>query len=127
MEETSEKLPNFSIGIEFLGPDPTSSKNKAELKKLASCTFRKFVEDQLQQILAERHSPGTEETPTCHQQHLKGKFPFLLLLLNLLCTLLSPDNLITTQITQEDINLLLTKTTAARSSQEAVKPANVSK
>ena len=33
MEETSEELPNFSIGIDFLGPDPTSSKNKAELKK----------------------------------------------------------------------------------------------
>ena len=43
MEETSEELPNFSIGIDFLGPDPTSNKNKAE-KKLASCTFRKFVE-----------------------------------------------------------------------------------
>ena len=26
MEETSEELPNF----DFLGPDPTSSKNKAE-------------------------------------------------------------------------------------------------
>ena len=42
MEETSEELPNFSIGIDLLGPDPTSSKNKAELKKkLASCAFRK--------------------------------------------------------------------------------------
>ena len=30
MEETSDVLPNFSIGIDFLGPDPTSSKNKAE-------------------------------------------------------------------------------------------------
>ena len=30
MEETSEKLTNFSIGIDFLGPDPTRSKNKAE-------------------------------------------------------------------------------------------------
>ena len=28
MEETSEEVPNFSIGIDFLGPDPTSSKNK---------------------------------------------------------------------------------------------------
>ena len=28
MEETSEELPNFSIGIDFLGPDPTSSKIK---------------------------------------------------------------------------------------------------
>ena len=30
MEETSQELPNFSIGIDFLGPDPTSSKKKAE-------------------------------------------------------------------------------------------------
>ena len=94
MEETSEKLPNFSIVIDLLGPDPTSSKNKAELKKTRklNCLFRKFVEDQLQQILAERHSLGTERTPTGHQQYLKAKFPFLLLFLNLLCTLLSPDN-----------------------------------
>ena len=44
MEETSEELPNFSIGIDLLRSDPTSSKNKAEFKKLASCPFRKFVE-----------------------------------------------------------------------------------
>ena len=43
MEETSEELPNFSIGIDLLGPDPTSSKNRAELKKLGCCAFRKFV------------------------------------------------------------------------------------
>ena len=30
MEETSKEPPNFSIGIEFLGPDPTRSKNKGE-------------------------------------------------------------------------------------------------
>ena len=30
MEETSEELPNFSIGIDLLGPDPTSNKNKAQ-------------------------------------------------------------------------------------------------
>ena len=30
MEKTSKKLPNFSIGIDILGPDPTRSKNKAE-------------------------------------------------------------------------------------------------
>ena len=42
MEETSEELPNFSIGIDLLGPDPTSNKNGAR-KNIASCTFRKFV------------------------------------------------------------------------------------
>ena len=67
---------NFSIGIDLLGPDPTAAKIKPNLKKLASCAFCKFVEDQLQQILAERHSLGTEKTPTGHQQHLKAKFPF---------------------------------------------------
>ena len=52
MEETSKELPDFSIGIDLLGPDPTSSKNKAEFKKkLASCAFRRFVEDQLQHKL----------------------------------------------------------------------------
>ena len=30
MEETSGELPNFSIGIDFLGPHPSRSKNKAE-------------------------------------------------------------------------------------------------
>ena len=30
MQETGEELPNFSSGIDFLGPDPTRSKNKAE-------------------------------------------------------------------------------------------------
>ena len=32
MEETIEELPNFSIGIDLLGPYPTSNKNKAEKK-----------------------------------------------------------------------------------------------
>ena len=30
MEETSKELPNFSIGIDPLGPDTTSNKNKAQ-------------------------------------------------------------------------------------------------
>ena len=89
MEETSEELPNSAMGIDLLGPDPRSSKNKAELKKKKTRKLRavrKFVKDQLQQILAERHSLGTEQTTTGHQQHLEAKFPFLLLFLNLLCT-----------------------------------------
>ena len=63
MEEASEELPNFSIGIDLLGPGPTSSTNKTELKKT-----RKL---RVSQILAERHSLGTEQTPTGHQQHLR--------------------------------------------------------
>ena len=30
MEETTEELPNFSIGIDLLGPDTTSNESKAE-------------------------------------------------------------------------------------------------
>ena len=66
MEETNEELPNFSIGIDLLRPDPTSSKNKAEFKKLASCAFRKFVKRPAAVILAERQSLGAEKTPIGH-------------------------------------------------------------
>ena len=38
MEETSEELPNFSIGIDFLGPDATRSENKA-VKNLQVARF----------------------------------------------------------------------------------------
>ena len=46
MEETSEELPNFSIGIDLLGPDPTSNKNKAE-KNSQVARFANLSEDQL--------------------------------------------------------------------------------
>ena len=67
MEETNEELPNFSTGIDLLRPDPTSSKNKAELKKHSQVArFANLSEDQLQQILAERQSLGAEKTPIGH-------------------------------------------------------------
>ena len=67
MEETSEELPNFSIGIDLLRSDPTSSKNKAEFKKTRKfARFANLSKEQLQQILAERHSLGTEKTPIGH-------------------------------------------------------------
>ena len=62
MEETSEGLPNFSIDVDFLGPDPTSRKNKAEKKNTQCARFAKLSEDQLQQILGERHSLGTKKS-----------------------------------------------------------------
>ena len=47
MEETSEELPNFSIGIDFLGPESTSSKNKAEknlqVARIANLNLNKKV------------------------------------------------------------------------------------
>ena len=54
MEETNEELPNFSIGIDLLGPYPTSNKNKAQ-KNSQVARFANLSKDQLQQILAERH------------------------------------------------------------------------
>ena len=82
MEETSEELPNFSIGIDLLGPDPTSNKNKAE-KNSQVARFANLSEDQLQQILTERHSLGTKKVTNWSLITLKVKFPLLLLFLNL--------------------------------------------
>ena len=65
MEEISEELPNFSIGIDLLGPDATSSKNEAE-KISQVARFANLLEDQLQEILAEGHSLGTEKSPIGH-------------------------------------------------------------
>ena len=56
MEETSEELPNFSIGIDLLGPDPTSNKNIAE-KNSQVASFANLLIDQLQQILLLRTDP----------------------------------------------------------------------
>ena len=64
MDETSEELPNFSIGIDLLRPD--AAKIKPNSKKLASWRFANLLEDELQQILAKRHSLGTEKTPVGH-------------------------------------------------------------
>ena len=65
MEETSKELPNFSIGIDPLGLDTTSNKNKAQ-KNSQVAFFTNLVEDQLQQILAERHSLGTKKSLIGH-------------------------------------------------------------
>ena len=60
MEETSEEMPNFSINIDLLGPDPTSNKTKAEKNSQVACCAN-LSEDQLPQILAERHSLRTKK------------------------------------------------------------------
>ena len=82
MEETSEELPNFSIGIDLLGPHPTRNKNKAE-KNSQDARFANLSEDQLQQILTERHLLGTKKVTNWSLITLKVKFPLLLLFLNL--------------------------------------------
>ena len=61
MEETSEELPNFSTGIDLLGPYSISNKNEAE-KNSQVARFENVSEDQLQQILAERHSLGIKKS-----------------------------------------------------------------
>ena len=72
MEETNEELPNFSIGIDLLGPYPTSNKNKA-LKNSQVARFANLSKDQLQQILAERHWPGTKKVTNWSLKTFKGK------------------------------------------------------
>ena len=72
MEETSEELPNFSIGIDLLGPDSTSSKENAE-KNSQVARFANSSEDELQQILAERHSLGTKKVTNWSLTTFKGK------------------------------------------------------
>ena len=61
MEETSEELLNFSTGIDLLGPYSISNKNEAE-KNSQVARFENVSEDQLQQILAERHSLGIKKS-----------------------------------------------------------------
>ena len=56
MEETSKELANFPIGVDLLGPDPTSNKNKAE-KNSQVARFANLSEDQLQQIWLLRADP----------------------------------------------------------------------
>ena len=72
MEETSEELLNFSIGIGLLGPHPTSNKNKGE-KNSQDARFANLSEDQLQQILTERHSLGTKKSHQLVINNFKGK------------------------------------------------------
>ena len=67
MEETSDELPNFSIGIDLLRPDPrAAAKIKPNSKKLASCAFRKFVGRPSAANFCERYSLGTEKTAIGH-------------------------------------------------------------
>ena len=72
MEETSEELPNFSIGIDFLGPEITRSKNKAKTNTQVA-RFANLSEEELQQILAKRHSLATKRVTNWSLTTFKGK------------------------------------------------------
>ena len=113
MEETSEELPNFSIGIDLLGPDPTSSKNKAELKKLASCAFRKFVGRPAAANFGRKTFTGNRTDTNWSSTTFKGKISvFIVVFKFVMHFVISVQSdltrkiylAITTQITQEDIN-----------------------
>ena len=71
MQENSEELPKFSIGIDLLGPDQTISKDNAE-KNSQVARFANSSEGQLQQILAERHSLGTKKVTNWSLTTFKG-------------------------------------------------------
>ena len=71
MQENSEELPNFSISIDLLGPDQTSSKDNAE-KNSQVARFANSSKGQLQQILAERHSLGTKKVTNWSLTTFKG-------------------------------------------------------
>ena len=72
MEETSKELANFPIGVDLLGPDPTNNKNKSE-KNSQVARFANLSEDQLQQILAEKHSLGTKKVTNWSLITCRGK------------------------------------------------------
>ena len=129
MEETSEKLPNFSIGIDLLGPDPTSSKNKAELKKTRKLRVSQICRRSAAANFGRKTFTGNRTDTNWSSTTFKGKISvFIVFFKFVMHFVISGQSnysrklslAITTQITQEDINLLRTKTTAARSSQEAV-------
>ena len=69
MDETGEKLPYFSIGIDFLGPE---AKIKQKKKTMQVARFANLSEDQLQQILAERHSLATKKVTNWSLTTFKG-------------------------------------------------------
>ena len=95
MEETSEELPNFSIGIDLLGPDPTSSKNKAELRKKKT---RKLRVSQICRRLAAANFglktfTGNRTDTNWSSTTFKGKISVFIAVFKFVITLLfSPDN-----------------------------------
>ena len=68
---------HFSIGIDLLDPDPRSSKNKAELKKLASCPFRKFVERPFAANFGRKTLTGNRKDANWSLTTFKGKISVL--------------------------------------------------
>ena len=83
MEETSEELPNFYIGIDLLGPDPTSSKNKAELiKNSQAARFAYLSERPAAANFGRKTFTGNRTDTNSSSTTFKGKITFLLLFLN---------------------------------------------
>ena len=68
MEETSEELPNFSIGIDLLGAVPTSSINKAEFKETV-----KFVGRPAAAVIGRKTFTGNRKDTNWPLTTFKGK------------------------------------------------------
>ena len=72
MEETSEELPNFSLGVDLLASkQPTTSKSKTNENEAAR--FPNLSEHELQHILVERHSKATKNATNWSVATFKGK------------------------------------------------------
>ena len=114
MEETNEELPNFSIGIDLLRPDSTSCKNEAEFKKLARCAVSQIC----QKTSCSKFWPRDIHWEQKRHQlaiNKKGKISVFIVVFKFVMHFCYRR-----QITQQDKNLLLIKTTTVRSSQVAV-------
>ena len=71
-KKPAKNCPIFFIGIDLIGPDPTSNRNKAENNSQVA-RFANLSEDQLPQILAERYSLGTKKVTNWSLTTFKGK------------------------------------------------------
>ena len=80
MEETGEGLPNFSIGIDLLGPDPISNKNKSQ-KNSQIARFANLSVDQLQQIWPKDIHWEQKKVTNWSLSTFKGKISVLMVVL----------------------------------------------
>ena len=76
MQESTEEIPNFSLGLELSARKEPTSQSKTKENKTAR--FPNLSEHDLQDILVERHSKSTKRTTNWSVATFKGKH-FLLL------------------------------------------------
>ena len=131
MEETSEELPNFSIGITLLRPDPrAAARIKPNSKKLTTCAFRKFVGRPPAANFGRETFTGNRKDSNWSLTTIKGKiyvfivvFKFVVHFCYRRTIRLNQENFSCnnkTNYTRRRSNFVAHKTTAGRSSQVAV-------